>query len=375
MQRIKVIEYISNLGDGGAETLVKDYVQMLDRKIFDPIVVVLRGDSHSANRLMIEESGIPIIEIYPHWNLCVRIWNKVCGWWYLPNRLRRIINKEKASVLHMHLMVMKHVPRIGKTLSDLRLFFTCHSVLTQVFGGERITEKRAAEKLIKEYNMQLIALHDSMATELNKLFEVQNTVVIRNGIDFLRFRNAHTSKVEKRQELSLPFDAFVVGHVGSFKEEKNHKFLVEVFAQIAQRRKDAYLLMVGAGDTAETEKKLHEHGLEGRYKILSHRTDVNEILQAMDVFVFPSIYEGLGIALIEAQVSGLRCIASNTMPEEAFRSENAIALPLDNPATWANVALDTTIKGKSHGALEEYDMNMEIKRLEKLYLGEKLSEW
>ena len=369
MDKTKVIEYISNLGDGGAETLVKDYVRMLDPNRFEPVVVVLRGDGHSANRSLIEESGIKIIAIYSHWNLWVRLWNKVFGWCYVPGKLKKVIRKENADVMHMHLMVLKHVPYVGKTLDSLKLFFTCHSNPDKVFGGKRIVEKHAAQKLIADKGMQLIALHDDMATELNELFGVDNTIVIRNGIDFLRFTSVVTSKIDKRNELHIPTAAFVVGHVGSFKEAKNHIFLVDVFAEIAKRRKDAFLLMVGAGDTQKIEHKLCDYGLADRYTILSHRTDVNEILRAMDVFVFPSIYEGLGIALIEAQVAGLRCIASEAVPEEAFRSENAIALPIEKPEVWANAALDTTIKGTPYGDLDEYDMNKEIKCLEKLYFG------
>ena len=102
--------------------------------------------------------------------------------------------------------------------------------------------------------------------------------------------------------------------------------------------------------------------------ILSHRTDVNEILRAMDVFVFPSLYEGLPLALIEAQVSGLRCIVSDAVPPEAFRSERVIALSLENPKKWADTILNDSVTGVSYGDLEDYDMNKEIKYLETLYL-------
>lgn len=380
MERVKVIEYISSLGDGGAETLVKDYVRLIDRERFEPIIVILNGGGTSANRRILEESQIPIIELLPQWNIFVRIWKKLFGWWYIPHRLRKIIREESAHVLHMHLIVLKDVPRIGKALKGVRLFFTCHSKPEIVFSKNLEVERKAAEQLIRNDNMQLIALHREMAAELNEMFGVKNTSVIRNGVDFSRFKSVLVNKSEKRRELCIPSDAFVVGHVGSFKEAKNHKFLVEVFAEIAQRRDDAFLLMVGAGDTidtekrlADTEQKLRDYGLADRYAILSHRGDVNEIMQVMDVFVFPSIYEGLGIALIEAQVSGLRCIASDVIPKEAFRSENAIALPLKDPASWAITALDTTVKGCPYGALNEYDINEEIKRLEKLYLGELLS--
>lgn len=367
MARTKVIEYISNLGDGGAETLVKDYVRLLDQNYFEPVVVVMRGGESSANKRAIEENETPIIEIFPRWNIGARVWKKLCGWWYIPYKLKRIIRSENAKVMHMHLMVLKDVPHIGKTLDSIRLLFTCHSLPSKVFEGERVQEKIAAQKLIRNNHLQLIALHDDMAAELNEMFDVQNTIVIRNGIDFDRFHNVTISREEKRKELGIPHNSFVVGHVGRFTDEKNHTFLVDVFAEVAKRRKDAFLLMVGAGDTSATERRLQEYGLSNRYQILSHRSDVNEILRAMDVFVFPSTFEGLGIALIEAQVSGLRCIASNAVPEEAFRSENAISLPLGNPAAWANAVLVTTIKGFSHGDLGEYDINREIKRLECLY--------
>lgn len=88
----------------------------------------------------------------------------------------------------------------------------------------------------------------------------------------------------------------------------------------------------------------------------------------MDVFVFPSTFEGLGIALIEAQVAGLRCIVSDAVPKEAFQTDLAIPINLnESPQKWSEIILDETIKGKSNGNIAYYDMNKEIKRLENLY--------
>jgi glycosyltransferase involved in cell wall biosynthesis len=128
---------------------------------------------------------------------------------------------------------------------------------------------------------------------------------------------------------------------------KNHEFLVEIFNELVKRKDNAFLLLVGAGRLKENiEMKLHNYGLDGKYLILSHRSDIPEIMKAMDVFVFPSLYEGLGIVLIEAQVSNLRRIVSE----------------------WCDVILDDSIKGKNNGDINTYDMNKKIKRLEELYL-------
>lgn len=370
MERIKVIEYISSLGDGGAETLVKDYVRLIDREKFDPVIVVLKGGISSANTRIVQENNIPVIEIYSRWNFGIRILKKLFGWWYIPYKMRKIVRRENAKVLHMHLIVLKDVPRLGKTLKKLRLLFTCHSLPTIVFSKDLMVERKAAEYLVHNENMQLIALHNEMAQELNRMFDVDNTVVMRNGIDVKRFCDVDMAPSVEKQRLGIPQNAFVIGHVGRFTKEKNHDFLTDVFMEVAKVRTDAFLLMVGAGDSSQTEKKLNDCGLDNRYMILSHRPDVNEILRAMDVFVFPSIYEGLGIALIEAQCSGLRCVVSDAIPKEAVCTDKVIMLPLGNSSLWKDAVLDEELKGTAYNDLHLFDMKEVMHRLEKLYLGE-----
>ena len=370
MEKIKIIEYIGNFGDGGAETLIKDYVRLIDRERFDPVVVVLRGGDVSANRQIVSENDIPIIDIFPKWNFFVRVWKKLFGWWYIPHKLRKIIRKENAKVLHMHLRVLKDIPRIGKLLKELLLFYTCHSMPEVVFRKEMSVERKAAEYLVHNENMQLIALHSEMAQQLNRMFGVDNTVVMWNGVDVKRFRDNDIVPFVEKQRLGIQRNAFVIGHVGRFSKVKNHDFLVDIFIEVAKVRSDAFLLMVGAGDSSQIEKNLNDCGLDNRYLILSHRTDVNEIMRAMDVFVFPSIYEGLGISLIEAQCTGLRCIVSDAVPKEAICTDKVIQLPLGNTSQWMDAVLDEELKGTAYNDLHLFDMKEVMHRLEKLYLGE-----
>ena len=215
----------------------------------------------------------------------------------------------------------------------------------------------------------MIALHDEMRRELNKRFGVNNTVVIHNGIDFQSFLSVDESKESIRKSIDVPMDKFVIGHVGRFSEPKNHLYLVDIFAEILKMKPNAHLLMVGAGGLQSMiEAKLKAFGLKGEYTILSHRTDIPRLLRAMDVFVFPSIYEGLPVSIVEAQVAGLRVIASDVITSECFFSENIVPLSIaKTPDLWAKTILDNNIKGPYSNDINSFDMNKVIFRLEKLY--------
>jgi glycosyltransferase involved in cell wall biosynthesis len=356
--------------DGGAEVLVKDYASMLDKKKFNVIVITKWKGFNTANESILNENNIKSYSMYPRYSIFWRIFNIIFGSWYIPFKLNRILKQEKVDVLHIHMVLLKYVNQISNKIKNIRLLYTCHNLPDQYFSGRNKKEAKAARHLIKENGLRLIALHDEMKTKLNDMFDVDNTVVIRNGIDFKRFQNVKDSKEKIRKSLGVPKDAYVIGNVGRFHRQKNHEFLVEIFSELVKRKDNAFLLLVGAGELKENiEKKLYDYGLDGKYLILSHRSDIPEIMKAMDVFVFPSLYEGLPVALIEAQVSGLKCVVSNAINSESYLSEKTIAIGLDKSTSeWCDVILDDTIKGKNNVDINNYDMNKEIKRLEELYL-------
>lgn len=408
MSKINVIEFIPTMGDGGAETLVKDYAQLLDKEQFDVTVVVLRDIGDSANIRRLEDKSIRVIALSRDGGILQRIWHMLflrkntinvdseavkekiqapCSArekkglissvrHYLRNlyfglKFVRVLRKCEANVVHAHLDVLHCLQTVSWFLKGVRLLHTSHGPVEIVYD-ER--EGKAARYLIKNNGMQTIALHAQMAQEMDALFPGHKTHIIRNGINMEQFRNPGVTSAEKRRELGIPEDAFLVGHVGRFTPEKNHTFLVDVFKEITVRQENAYLLMVGAEDHTAVENKLCLLGLQGRYQILSGRKDINELLAAMDVFVFPSIFEGFSIAMLEAQAAGLRCIVSSTCPSEMFRTAGCIDLPLEDAGKWAQMALDTDVKRENTKPLDEYDMNREIRKLEKLYLGQQISD-
>ena len=130
------------------------------------------------------------------------------------------------------------------------------------------------------------------------------------------------------------------------------------------------LFRSGAESAEAIVKKLERYGLQDRYSILTHRKDINEILKALDAFVFPSVFEGFPVSVIEAQAAGVRCVISDRIPRKVICTETCIPLPLEHPENWANAALDRDLTGTPVNDLQDYDMNREIRRLEKLYLGQ-----
>lgn len=406
MAKTKVIEFLLTMGDGGAETLVKDYALLMDREQFDVTVVVMHDMADSANLQRLKDHGIPVIPLSSEDSLLKRIWHTLfwkrnqqvvdsetvkenpvlpgtmeehTGWLhtlrhyvrnlYFGLRFVKILRQTGASVVHGHLEVLYCLKTVSRLLKGVRLIHTCHALPELVYEGR---ELQAARYLLQHNDLELIALHEDMARQMDAMFPEQNTAVIRNGIDLDVFRSPGVSRAEKRKELSIPEDAFLVGHVGRFTPEKNHSFLAEVFREIAEKKENAYLLMIGAGDHAHTEQQLADYGLSSRYQILSGRKDIHELLKAMDVFVFPSVFEGFGIALLEAQAADLRCIASVNCPEDVVRTKQCITLPLEVPEAWARAALGTEPAEHPQRSLEEYDMKKEIRRLEQLYLGQQI---
>lgn len=206
----------------------------------------------------------------------------------------------------------------------------------------------------------------------------KNFKIIHNAIDTNSYKFDIIKRNNVRRELNLEHK-FVVGHVGRFSYQKNHKFVINIFYEVQKMEDNAVLLLVG--DTVDDEsffieckKLVKELKLDEKVKFLGMRSDVPDLMQAMDCFLFPSQFEGLGIVAIEAQTAGLRCYLSDIIPEEVKITDlvNFISLN-ESPKTWADKILenrnykrkDMTEKIKAGG----YDIKTEIRKVEQFYLN------
>lgn len=148
------------------------------------------------------------------------------------------------------------------------------------------------------------------------MFGAKGAIVINNSIDARLFTYDQSCSKSVRQKLGL-VNKFVIGHVGRFAEVKNHEFLIDIFKIIHDQIEDSVLLLIGKGELLEKiMMKVEAQGLTNCVMFLGTRDDVSELMQAMDVFVLPSVYEGLPLVLIEAQAAGLPVVASDCITSE-----------------------------------------------------------
>lgn len=190
------------------------------------------------------------------------------------------------------------------------------------------------------------------------LFPGKEYTYIPNAIEIDRFLFRESVRENKRKELGIK-DEIVVGHIGRMSYQKNHEFLVDVFAKIVEREKRAVLLLIGVGERLEDVKEyVRQLGLTDNVKFLGNRADVDELYQAMDVFVMPSLFEGLPVVGVEAQFAGLPCVFSNKVPNEVKFTNKAMFVSLDESKDiWADKVL-TTVMDISKREMPELENNI-----------------
>lgn len=366
---IKVVHFIHGLNMGGAETLVKNYALLLDRARFQ-VTVLCYEHCGSPYEDVLRQNNIDVIYVcdemplYTKQGIIAKMVNHYQRYWLIRRELRKL----KPDIVHFHLRLSNYI-RFAGLDRNVRLFFTQHYD-TSFWEKDYPDDIKNLKWLMKRYQVQPIALNKAMKASMDRILQTDQTRILNNGVDMSEFQKA-LDRNAKRNELNVPQDAFVIAHVGRFDPIKNHEFLVKVFQQIKQKKPEAFLLMVGRGETEEkVRNQLEGAGLAGSYRILHDRTDVAEILRACDAAVFPSFSEGLPLSLIEMQAAGLHCIASTGVQKDACISNRLSFLSLEQSAdVWADTLLEMAASKNSiqYDGLEEWDIRYNVKQLEKMY--------
>lgn len=199
--------------------------------------------------------------------------------------------------------------------------------------------------------------------------------IVANGIPVEQYRYNEAIRRKKRQELGIAPEERVVGHVGRFVMEKNHEFMLEVFAQCMRMTSPTSLLLVGTGPLMQkVRQKADELGVTDHVRFLGERSDVPELLQAMDVFFMPSLFEGLPYVLIEAQGAGLPCVISDVINKDIVLTPSVYYASLEETKeSWAEKLVEVLKKKKDRPdstawlAKAGYSVSDTLRQLEQIY--------
>ena len=359
MEPIRVAQVMGKMLYGGTESMVMNYYRHIDRtKIqFDFI-----ADSDSTmpipRRDEIESLGGRIFVVPPYQSLRE----------YIP-ALVGLFREQNYKIVHTHINTLNVFPLCAAQKAGVPARIS-HSHTTVAKGEiKKNIFKYALRPFSKTFATHYAACSKSAGEWMfgKEAMERGDVTVFNNAIEINKFRYNEQTRKEVREELGISDDKFVIGHVGRFCYQKNQDFLIDIFEEVYGKNPDSMLLMIGNGEDL-TRIKERVKNLDGVI-ILSNRSDIYRIYNAMDVFVFPSRVEGFGLAALEAQVNGLKVIASSVLPKEIKLNGNAVFISLnENKDKWVNAVCEENMRESNCGALNEYDIERQTLKLQKYYM-------
>ncbi len=369
---IRILNLFTIMNRGGAETMVMNYYRNIDRTKVQFDFMVHR-EERGAYDDEIEALGGKIYRMPPVQPGHFGEYKKAVAKFFDEHT--------EYSVIHSHMSELGYY--VFREAKSRGIKCTvCHAHNAPHFSDETLIEK--AKDIVRNYFKHRIRKHtDHMficgIEAGNWLFGEKNSdrfVMMNNAVDADKFSWKPEKAVKIRKELGLE-EKFVICHVGRFNSQKNHTFLIDIFKEIYSKNKKSVLLLVGAGELEEKiRQKVSALGLDESVRFLGLRDDVNDILLASDVFLFPSLYEGLPVTLVEAQSSGIRCIISESIPHDCRITDGVETVSLEKSADfWADRVLKYAHGYERKNTLKEisaakFDIKENAEWLEEFYLNE-----
>lgn len=363
---IKIFQLVGSYKGGGVEAVVMNFYRNIDRNKIQ-FTFVCDEDSTDIPYEEIEKLGGKIIIVPPY--------SKPFKY---HSALKKALKEDDYKIIHSHI----------STMSVFSLFAAkCAGVPVRIAHSHSTTNKKEKKKNLMKQILRpfskVFATDYMCCSELagrwlfgNKEYDKGNVYLLNNAIDLDKFKYNESLRKKKRKELSIKDNTLVIGHIGRFVAQKNHDFLIDIFNEIHKKNNNSILLLAGQGPLMEDIKnKVKELNLEDSVKFLGQRNDANELYQAFDVFLLPSLYEGLPVVGVEAQASGLLCYLSDDMTKETKVLDITKFMSLNNmPKEWADNILDDVKKYKRIDTSKEmtaknFNIKEEAKKLEEYYLN------
>lgn len=346
---LRVAHIVGKWLGGGVEAVIMNYYRHIDRdKVqFD---LICDEDSTDIPYEEIEKLGGKVILIPPYQKVFKYI-----------KELTKVLKEGNYKIVHSHINTLSVFPLYAAKKAGVPVRIAHSHSTTNKKEWKKNLMKLALRPFAKTFATDYFACSELAGRWLfgNKTFDDGKVYVLNNAIDLDKYKYDEKIRKNKRKELGIKDDTIVIGHIGRFVEQKNHRGLIDIFNEVHKLNKNTLLLLAGQGPLMEEMKeKVKSLGIEKNVKFLGQRSDANELYQAFDVFLLPSLYEGLPVVGVEAQASGLLCILSDDMTKETKVLESTEFLSLSTSSeVWANILLQSYEKYERKDTKKEISKN------------------
>ena len=321
----RCLQIVASLRIGGAEKVARDIGMKACQAGFKVDYLVF-GEKVCAYESELENTGCRVIHIPAPSE----------GYIEYFKTLKSLMRANRYDIVHAHTMFNCGWAMLAARLASVPVRIAhAHSALNDGKSVIKQAYEYVMRRLILNNATDFIACGDAAGVRLfgKKAYEKSGRCIL-NGIDVDQFAFSKAARDRVRVELNWQ-DAFVIGHVGHLAAVKNQTFLLRLRPKILKKRPNARLLLLGEGeDRPMLEQLICDMGLENDVIMTGNVSNVSDYLSAMDVFAFPSLYEGMPLSVVEVQANGLPCILSTGVPKDVYLTDLIQPIPLNNKTAW-----------------------------------------
>jgi len=362
---VKVLFFVDRLLTGGIQTFVFENWKHMDKsKVQIDFLILDDGNDYELEE-EVRKLGSEVYKLKGIWikrNLDFIKYCKVLDCFFKEHHDYKVVHMHSSS---KNFWVLKYAKKYG---INVRIAHS-HNIGFQSKNKIKIMVGNIFKGPLKKY-----ATHYFACSKLagKWLFDREDVKIIHNAVDYEKFKFNEIRREELRKELEIN-DKLVIGNVGRFSNQKNHTFLVDIFNEIHKKNKDTVLMLVGIGEKEqEIRDKVISLGLEKNVKFMGFCTNTNELFWCMDIFLLPSLYEGLPIVGVEAQCTGLPCFMSKgVITDEVKIAENVTFIELEKSSEeWAEIILNSDLNRRdTYEELKKagYFIEQTVEELERFY--------
>lgn len=325
----RIVIFNDHWCSGGVESLWTNLIAHMPKNDFEFIILATQKETDIYDSFL-NEKGVKLISIFNRVisNPVIRTQKNISGF-------KKKIAELKPDILHINSVNASglRLAYIAKKLGINKIIV--HSHISNI-SNDKFKLKRLAHKYWKKKYQSAADYHFGCSKEsLEFMFNSNDGIILKNGVDLDKFKYNEDYKKEIRDKYNISYDSFVIGNVGRFSYQKNHKFILDIF-NIYNNDK-AVLFFVGEGELEnKTKKYAKKLGILDRVIFAGTTDEAYKYYSAFDAFVLPSIYEGLPVVAVEAQATGLPVLISENVTKEAKLIDSTIYLPINDPRMWAN---------------------------------------